>query len=308
MKLSCNCIDLIQGCFVCKAQSADQQISKTLLLSFCSWWWLTMHGAQGKCSWLQPFNPMITPSQCTLSGSEMLSSFSSQWVALSHLLSNLPGRHYPNFIMHGPEFKLSFLKVIQLLLLYAGSVKCLRMKEIYFGCVLTMQGYAYSIACFGHSSLQIPNTWAPIGCQSNDWWLTLSCFGVLHLMQAFARIQSWGTYRLLEPRVSCCTASLNTRRIFLQNPNMKVPIGCQGDECHPPFVAGILDSGTSCIVLPDAPGQLCSLFSPSVVFFVALGAFFTLCIKCDNTVTYLLAESQCLEWLETSLSRSGSIW
>lgn len=34
---------------------------------------------------------------------------------------------------------------------------------------------------------------------------------------------------------------------------MKVPIGCQGDECHAPFVAGILDSGTSCIVLPDAP-------------------------------------------------------
>mmetsp|Transcript_44370 Transcript_44370/g.111080 ORF Transcript_44370/g.111080 Transcript_44370/m.111080 type:complete len:509 (+) Transcript_44370:11-1537(+) len=37
------------------------------------------------------------------------------------------------------------------------------------------------------------------------------------------------------------------------NPNMKVPVGCQGDECHAPFVAGILDSGTSCIVLPDAP-------------------------------------------------------
>jgi len=37
------------------------------------------------------------------------------------------------------------------------------------------------------------------------------------------------------------------------NPNLKVPIGCQGDECHPPFLAGILDSGTSCIVLPDAP-------------------------------------------------------
>ncbi|EKX44705.1 hypothetical protein GUITHDRAFT_109483 [Guillardia theta CCMP2712] len=37
------------------------------------------------------------------------------------------------------------------------------------------------------------------------------------------------------------------------NPNLKVPIGCQGDECHPPFLAGILDSGTSCLVLPDAP-------------------------------------------------------
>mmetsp|Transcript_3454 Transcript_3454/g.8250 ORF Transcript_3454/g.8250 Transcript_3454/m.8250 type:complete len:549 (-) Transcript_3454:117-1763(-) len=37
------------------------------------------------------------------------------------------------------------------------------------------------------------------------------------------------------------------------NPNLKVPIGCQGDDCHPPFLAGILDSGTSCLVLPDAP-------------------------------------------------------
>jgi hypothetical protein len=41
----------------------------------------------------------------------------------------------------------------------------------------------------------------------------------------------------------------------LQNPNLKVPIGCQGDECHSPFVAGVLDSGTSCLVLPDAPGN-----------------------------------------------------
>jgi hypothetical protein len=37
------------------------------------------------------------------------------------------------------------------------------------------------------------------------------------------------------------------------NPNLKVPVGCQGDECHSPFLAGILDSGTSCLVLPDAP-------------------------------------------------------
>ena len=37
------------------------------------------------------------------------------------------------------------------------------------------------------------------------------------------------------------------------NPNLKVPIGCQGDECHAPFLAGILDSGTSCLVLPDSP-------------------------------------------------------
>ena len=37
-----------------------------------------------------------------------------------------------------------------------------------------------------------------------------------------------------------------------------MPIGCQGDECHPPFLAGVLDSGTSCLVLPDAavPGMI----------------------------------------------------
>jgi len=50
----------------------------------------------------------------------------------------------------------------------------------------------------------------------------------------------------------------DTELLKFSNPNLKVPIGCQGDECHSPFLAGVLDSGTSCIVLPDSavPGMI----------------------------------------------------
>ena len=47
-------------------------------------------------------------------------------------------------------------------------------------------------------------------------------------------------------------------REFIRRFLLQVPIGCQGDECHSPFLAGVLDSGTSCIVLPDSavPGMI----------------------------------------------------
>eukprot|EP00291_Cryptomonas_curvata_P005969 CAMPEP_0172177530 /NCGR_PEP_ID=MMETSP1050-20130122/15490_1 /TAXON_ID=233186 /ORGANISM="Cryptomonas curvata, Strain CCAP979/52" /LENGTH=360 /DNA_ID=CAMNT_0012850065 /DNA_START=6 /DNA_END=1088 /DNA_ORIENTATION=- len=49
-----------------------------------------------------------------------------------------------------------------------------------------------------------------------------------------------------------------TELLRFANPSLKIPAGCVGDACTSPYVTGILDTGTSCLVLPDAivPGML----------------------------------------------------